>query len=495
MSDVHGSSLRRRRWGLGVLLVGGLLVSIAACGVEAGEKAAVATRTDSGDVVGSDVSDSTTTEATTTTLPPAPDLEIEGVVDSETNTVIANAIADLEEWWADAYPEAYGDEYQPLTGGLFAIDSATSPQGIPCAGPDISQMLDNAYYCPPDDAVVWDQEGFMPSLAERYGLLTVAVVVAHEWGHVIQERSLFEAPSVIVELQADCFAGAWAGRIAEGDSDRFSATIDDLDQALAGILSLRDAPGGSADDPYAHGSGFDRVGAFQDGFESGVSRCAEYDSGDPAPYQWPFTDDEVYTSGDLPFSTADDGDDILDLTFPSLDAYWTDTFPELADGDAWDPLDDPVPFEEGDAPDCGGEPVDGFLLFVCIPDRFVGFQVTGTIPDAYDQNGDFAVSTLIATQYGLDIVEQLGSADTEVEATLQGDCFAGSWAAAILPPDPPEAYQLVLSPGDLDEGVAVLLSFRSEEDRARQGPGFDRVRAFRLGVLEGAEACPELSAD
>ena len=120
----------------------------------------------------------------------------------------------------------------------------------------------------------------------------------------------------------------------------------------------------------------------------------------------------------------------------------------------------------------------------------MGFEVGETIPAVYEQGGDFAVATLFATQYGLDAADQLGTADDEVSATLQGDCFAGAWAAALLPPDPPDEYQLVLSPGDLDEGVAVLLSFRSEGDRERQGPGFDRVRAYRAGVLRGAEACP-----
>lgn len=51
----------------------------------------------------------------------------------------------------------------------------------------------------------------------------------------------------------------------------------------------------------------------------------------------------------------------------------------------------------------------------------------------------------------------------------------------------------MLSPGDLDEGVAVLLSFRSDADRKRQGPGFDRV-AYRRGVLKGADACTDIKA-
>ncbi|HWJ97915.1 MAG TPA: neutral zinc metallopeptidase [Acidimicrobiales bacterium] len=483
---------RGARWG--ALLLGVLLV-FSSCGVEAGKRDASSTRTTgSSDIVGSDVEDTTTTSPTTTAPPPPTDVDIAGSDGSELNDVIGNAISDLEAFWTDAFPEAYGDEYEPLSGGLFAIDSSTDPSNIPCAsGPDITGLLDNAFYCPPADAVVWDQERFMPDLAKRYGDFTVAVVIAHEWGHAIQERAAFSAASVTTELQADCFAGSWVKHVDDGDSQRFTVTTDELDEALAGVLSLRDAPGGVADDPSAHGSGFDRVGAFQDGFENGVTRCAEFTDGDPAPYEFPFSDQaELDTGGDLHLSGPTDDPGIIELAFPSLDAYWTDTFPTVSGGDDWDPLGDPVGFSADDPPTCGGDPIKGYLLFVCIPDRFVGFESDKTIPAVYEQGGDFAVATLFATQYGLDAVEQLGTADDEVRATLQGDCFAGAWAAALLPPDPPEDYQLVLSPGDLDEGVAVLLSFRSEGDRERQGPGFNRVKAYRTGVLQGAKACTKL---
>ncbi|MCU1369136.1 MAG: putative metalloprotease [Ilumatobacteraceae bacterium] len=476
-------------------LVLAALLALSACGVEAGQEQAAETRADA-DIIGSDVADTTTT-APSTTVPPAPtDVDILGSDGSELNDVIGNTISDLEAFWTEVYPEAYGAAYEPLSGGLFAIDSGTDPSSVPCASSaDISELLDNAYYCPPADAVVWDQERFLPDLADRYGTFTAAVVIAHEWGHAIQERAQFTGASVTTELQADCFAGAWVQHVTDGGSPRFTVTTDDLDQALAGVLSLRDAPGGFADDPSAHGSGFDRVGAFQDGFESGADRCADFTDGDPAPYEFPFSDeDEAGTGGDLHLAGSTDDPGIIELAFPSLDAFWTDTFPTLSeDGDDWQPLSDPVPFSADDPPTCNNDPIDGYLLFVCIPDRYVGFEAIDTIPAVYEQGGDFAVATLFATQYGLDAVEQLGTADDEVSATLQGDCFAGAWAAALLPPNPPDRYELVLSPGDLDEGVAVLLSFRSEGDRERQGPGFDRVRAYRQGVLNGPEACPKVS--
>ena len=87
----------------------------------------------------------------------------------------------------------------------------------------------------------------------------------------------------------------------------------------------------------------------------------------------------------------------------------------------------------------------------------------------------------------------------EVTATLRADCYTGAWAAAMLPerqidPGVRERYVLTLSPGDLDEAVRVLLTFRTQADRERQGPGFARVKAFRTGVLSGPGACVDLTA-
>ncbi|MCU1357429.1 MAG: peptidase [Acidimicrobiales bacterium] len=487
-----------RRFGLTAVLLS-VAVTVAACGVTAGSGAGQAApsgtkpKAGNGDVVGSDVVPTTgTTTPSTTTAPPPTDLAIKGDDGSETNKTVANAIADLQTWWAGQFPAVYGKPYQPVSGGFFAVGPGSSTIGLPCSPDTIDQVLDNAYYCPTDDAVVWDQDGLMPDLAAKYGTFTPAVVLAHEWGHAIQERAQFSAATVISEQQADCFAGAWVKHVKTDDDARFRITTDDLDNALAGFLSLRDAPGSTADDPNAHGSGFDRVRAFQEGFESGVQRCSEYRDGDPKPYQFPFSrTDEVETNGDLPLEGKDG---IIDLAFPSLDAYWKAEFPKIAGGKAWDPMGDPRPFGPTTPPTCDGDKIEGYRLFVCFPDRYVAFDDTDTIPATYKDGGDFAVATLFATQYGLDIESQLDEVpSSEVTATLIGDCYAGSWAASILPGvQQPTEDGIVLSPGDLDEAVGVLLQFRSDDDRKRQGPGFDRVHAFGVGVTKGADACPDV---
>jgi predicted metalloprotease len=370
---------------------------------------------------------------------------------------------------------------------------------VPCSPTDIDQVLFNAFYCPPDDAVSWDQEGLFPELASKYGDFTVAVVLAHEWGHAIQARAHLDEPTVTLELQADCFAGAWVAHVTEDDDARFDVTTEQLDKSLAGILSLRDAPGSEADDPNAHGSGFDRVGAFQDGFEDGARRCARYRRGDPVPYQFPFSNAEIDNEGNLPFHGTSSAPGIDTAAFDSLELYWADRFPDISGGDAWKPLAPPEAFSPDDPPTCNGKTITRFRLFYCMPDRYVGYDEEETMPEAY-KLGDFAVGSLFGTQYGLAVEHELGAQPTdERTATLRADCYTGAWAGALLPTEATNQgeelpYGLVLSPGDLDEAVAVFLSFRTDSDRERQGPGFERVKAFRTGVVRGPEECGSIEA-
>jgi hypothetical protein len=53
----------------------------------------------------------------------------------------------------------------------------------------------------------------------------------------------------------------------------------------------------------------------------------------------------------------------------------------------------------------------------------------------------------------------------------------------------PETSTYHISPGDLDEAIKALLVFRGEGDVEQQGAGWARVKAFREGVINGAQAC------
>jgi len=91
---------------------------------------------------------------------------------------------------------------------------------------------------------------------------------------------------------------------------------------------------------------------------------------------------------------------------------------------------------------------------------------------------------------------------TAVELTgedrqLLNDCLAGMWAGDILPfndepvaPSTEENPRVGLSPGDLDEAIrmVILLGDRSRDDDV-MGSAFEKVDAFRQGVLYGSSGC------
>jgi predicted metalloprotease len=479
--------MRRRRAGLATCVVAALLLG--ACGVEVGSSSGGAVG--GTDVMGSPADATTAPSKTTTTLPPV-DVTVVGDDGSPENDIARAAINDLQSWWAKTFPKLYGDAYEPVKGGFYAVDSSTDLTNVPCIQ-SYDDIAMNAFFCFDEDAVLWDQEKLLPDLAKQFGDFTVAVVLAHEWGHGIQVRAgTTDAPVVTGELQADCWAGAWTKHLRTDHVTSFDVSTDSLDQALAGVLSFHDTPGITPENTpdQAHGSGFDRVGAFQDGFEEGPQRCADYAPGDPKPYSFEFNDtQDAQAGGDMPLEDAGKDEGIESVGFRSLEQFWADEFPNISGGTDWKPLDDPQPFAPADPPTCDGDPVKDYTLFLCTPDNYVGFD-TSAIPDVYDVNGDFGVATLFATTYGLAVQDQLGSDESdEVTVALRSDCYAGAWTAALVPTAADPKYELSLSPGDLDEAVGVLLSFRSEEDRKTQGIGFDRVRAFRSGVLKGAGSC------
>ncbi|KAA0020015.1 neutral zinc metallopeptidase [Antrihabitans cavernicola] len=406
-------------------------------------------------------------------------VDIEGDAANPINKIVASAIADLQSYWADEFPTLYGGTYQPVTGGFFAV-TPSSGDLPPCAA-SADEIAGNAFYCPSKDVVAWDVEGLLPDLRQRFGDFVIPVVLAHEWGHAIQARAKFEGRTVTREIQADCFAGAWAAHAQSGGD--FKASPNDLDNALAGFLFLRDEPGTQASDPSAHGSGFDRVGSFQDGFDNGAKSCTGYKDGTPPVVEVPFGNaaDEK-RGGDAPYAQ------IVNGVPYDLEDYWSKLFPELT-GKPWTPVKAIEPFDPKRAPKCGGSPTDDYVLFYCVPEDYIGWDNVDAMPDFYRKGGDFAVAALIATQYGLAGLSRLGDTSDPKISSLRADCFAGGWTASVLLGNRSKTSSFQISPGDLDEAISALLIFRGADDAARQGSGFTRVEAFRDGVVNGANAC------
>lgn len=134
----------------------------------------------------------------------------------------------------------------------------------------------NAFYCPSGDAILYERPHFMGSLLNRVGDFSVAVVLAHEWGHGIQQRLASTRPrranAMDYELEADCFAGSWAKYVDEEDPS-LRLEDGDLDEAVLGVFGSRDPSWLVWADPRAHGSGLQRVEAFLAGYRGGATRC------------------------------------------------------------------------------------------------------------------------------------------------------------------------------------------------------------------------------
>jgi predicted metalloprotease len=407
-------------------------------------------------------------------------IEIHGDASEPVNKLAMQAIGDLQDYWGKEFPQLYDKDYEPVKGGFYAV--MPSSGDVPPCAQDASEISGNAFYCATKDVVAWDAEDLLPTLQKKYGDFVIPVVLAHEWGHAIQGRSNFTARTVTKELQADCFAGAWAKHAK--DDKVFDVTAADQDAALAGILDLRDTPGTSNIDPNAHGSGFDRVSAFQDGFDNGPGKCKDYRDDEPMVLELPFNDEQdAAQGGDSPYDSIVNG-----VPF-DLEDYWTHVYPEVADGKTWQPVHGLEPFTPDNPPACGGQSTKGYVLFYCVPDDYVGWDNAVGMPRVYDQGGDYAVATLLATQYGLAALTRLGDESDEKTSTLRGDCLAGGYTASVILYNRPDTSTYHISPGDLDEGIKALLVFRGEGDVERQGAGWSRVKAFREGVINGAQAC------
>ncbi len=387
---------------------------------------------------------------------------------------VAATIAAVQDYWAATFPDVYGDAYDPIPSDrLFPYSEQVPPPGCGTAGRvPYEEVAGNAFYCSEGDFVAWDEQGLIPQLERDHGRFAVALVLAHEFGHAIQARVQFNAPTVYLEQQADCFAGSWAQAVADGDTD-LSLGSHDLDTALSGFLQFRDPPGIDPSQEGAHGNAFDRVSAFQDGFEDGAARCADYESNPPEVTETAYgTQTDYENGGDLPLS------EIQDAITPALDTYWTDTAGKDA-GVADIVAGDPAACDHGS--DRGVLTDD--VVYCTADDRII--YRTGAMERAYDDSGDFGAGMLIAAAYSSSAASTMGRPIGTADAHLEADCLTGAWTGAVSRGELPKSIELSLSPGDLDEAVLTFVALEGRGDAT----AFDRVRAFRTGFDGGADAC------
>ena len=191
-------------------------------------------------------------------------------------------LADTEDTWTAIF-QASGMTYVDPTLVLFSggVDSACG----------YAQSATGPFYCPEDQKVYIDL-AFYRELKDQYGApgdFAQAYVIAHEVGHHVQnllgtmdEVNRIESRSdevtanrysVMLELQADCFAGVWAKRT---DQEQHIIEPGDIEEALNAASQIGDdtlqqeTQGYVVPDSFTHGTSAQRVRWFKAGLDGGT---------------------------------------------------------------------------------------------------------------------------------------------------------------------------------------------------------------------------------
>jgi predicted metalloprotease len=411
----------------------------------------------------------------TTSTTTVPDFSSIGNIDE----LIDLTIADLEVFWGLELPRVWGLELEPVAiHAPYFVSSGERPE---CFGP-IQNYVYNAFYCPEDDSIRWDAENLMGPLFEEYGDFTVALVMAHEWAHAIQNRYGFEwfaHDDIVSELQADCLAGAWTQWLDDERSELLRLEPGDLEEGMSAFLLIGDELGSVPTGPNAHGTAFERLNAFFDGFQGGVDACATYEAEYPLMISWNLVHDTL----DLPYDIA------AGTLIDALEIFWSIAYPEVF-GEPWVPVSEVVPYfpSTGSLPACGGFDLSRDFyqnnIFYCPSDDFVAWDEENLFPTLYAEIGDFALGLLLGNQWSQAAQTRAGLDTAGVAAEMQADCFVGVWTANLTLDDNP--MEVWLSTGDLEEGISAFLLF---SDPATGASAFQRFEAFKTGLLGGIGAC------
>jgi uncharacterized protein len=190
-------------------------------------------------------------------------------------------LRETEVVWQQILPQQAGQNYQDPTLVLFsgAVQSACG-NASSASGP---------FYCPGDQKLYVDLS-FFDELGQRFGAagdFAMAYVIAHEVGHHLQTllgtsrkmqqlrqqvgETEYNKYSVMLELQADFYAGVWAHYV-RGKNLLEAGDIEEAMTAANAIGDDRLTQGRVSPDNFTHGTSAQRMFWFKKGYETGDLR-------------------------------------------------------------------------------------------------------------------------------------------------------------------------------------------------------------------------------
>lgn len=199
---------------------------------------------------------------------------------------VSVVLAETEDTWSAIFKEN-GRTYRHPKLVLFTGSTRTA-----CG---LGESASGPFYCPGDEKVYIDLQ-FYQLLRDRFkapGDFAQAYVIAHEVGHHVQNQlglmqkihqaqgkvspAEYNALSVRLELQADCFAGVWAHH---AEQTRHILEQGDLEEALGAAAAVGDdrlqqqTQEHVVPESFTHGSSAQRMTWFKRGFDSGaIGQC------------------------------------------------------------------------------------------------------------------------------------------------------------------------------------------------------------------------------
>ena len=204
------------------------------------------------------------------------------------STVACKAFSSADKTWAAIFQQQ---------GQRFVAPKLVFYSGNGQSACGAAQSAMGPFYCPGDRGIYLDTS-FFQELSQRFGApgdFAQDYVIAHEFGHHIQnllgtsdrvtslQRRSSEVEgnrlSVMLELQADCYAGVWAAQ----NRDRMDP--DDLQEGMTAARAIGDdtlqkeTQGRVMPDSFTHGTSEQRMTWLKRGIDTGDYRQCDTFSG------------------------------------------------------------------------------------------------------------------------------------------------------------------------------------------------------------------------